>query len=48
MTQGFQQQDRGLGFCIPKSAAMPQHGQKPAEKPLNVREPRSHKPRPGH
>lgn len=48
MTQGFQQQDTGFGFAFPKSAAMPQHGQKPTEKPLPVREPRAVKPRPGH
>ena len=28
MTQGFQQQNRAVGFCIPKSAPSPQHGQK--------------------
>ena len=28
MTHGFQQQDTSSGFCIPKSVAMPQHGQK--------------------
>ena len=48
MTQGFQQQDRTLGFAFPKSAPTPQHGQKAPEKPLPVREPRSYKPRPGH
>jgi hypothetical protein len=48
MTHGFQQQDTGLGYAFPKSAATPQHGQKPAEKPLPVREPRACKPRPGH
>jgi hypothetical protein len=48
MTHGFQQQDPGLGYAMPKSAASPQHGQKPPEKPLPVREPRTYKPRPGH
>lgn len=48
MTHGFQQQNSGFGYAIPKSAAMPQHGQKPPEKPLPVREPRSCVPRPGH
>ena len=48
MTHGFQQQSPGLGVAFPKSAAMPQHGQKAAEKPLPVREPRTYKPRPGH
>ena len=48
MTHGFQQQDKVLGYPFMKSAAMPQHGQKPPEKPLPVRAPRSYKPRPGH
>ena len=49
MTRGLQQQDGGIGFYVPKSAATPQHGQKaPAEKPQPAREPRSVTPRPGH
>ncbi len=48
MTHGFQQQNAMLGVVFPKSAATPQHGQKPPEKPLPVRAPRSYKPRPGH
>ena len=48
MTHGFQQQNSMLGVAFPKSAAMPQHGQKPPAKPLPVRPPRSYKPRPGH
>ena len=48
MTHGFQQQNPGLGYSVVKSAATPQHGQKPTEKPLPEREPRSYKPRPGH
>ena len=48
MTHGFQQQNSILGVAFPKSCATPQHGQKPTEKPLPVREPRSYKPRPGH
>ena len=48
MTHGFQQQDPGLGLAFPKSAPTPQHGQKAADKPLPVREPRTYKPRPGH
>ncbi|MGA0607471.1 hypothetical protein ACO2Q0_15885 [Phenylobacterium sp. VNQ135] len=47
MTHGLQQQDTLVGFCIPKSAASPQHGQKPPEKPVKSREPRSFTPRPG-
>jgi hypothetical protein len=49
MTQGFQQQETGLNFCIPKSAASPQHGQKADKtKAAPIREPRSFQPRPGH
>ena len=48
MTTGFQQQDKGLGFSVPRQAASPQHGQKAPEKPLPYREPRTYKPRPGH
>lgn len=48
MTHGLPQQDTLAGFCIPKSAATPQHGQKPAPKPVKTREPRSFTPRPGH
>lgn len=49
MTHGFQQQDSTLGFCIPKTAAAPQHGQKadPA-KARPATPPRTVEPRPGH
>ena len=48
MTHGFQQQDPGVGFCIPKSAATPQHGQKPDKKGVAAKPPRTVQPRPGH
>ena len=49
MTHGFQQQDEALTFCIPKSAATPQHGQKADKaKAVPAREPRTFEPRPGH
>jgi hypothetical protein len=48
MTHGFQQQDTGLGYAFPKSAVMPQHGEKARPLPLPVPPPRSQKPRPGH
>lgn len=48
MTHGLQQQNTMLGVAFPKSVATPQHGQKPSDKPLPVRAPRSYKPRPGH
>ena len=49
MTQGFQQQDSGLNFTIPKSAPTPQHGAKADRKAVQpARSPRSFEPRPGH
>jgi hypothetical protein len=49
MTQGFQQQDSTLNFCIPKSVASPQHGQKADfQKAAPPIERRSFAPRPGH
>lgn len=48
MTHGFQQQDPGLGYATQKSAATPQHGQKPPAKPLKVPDPRTFTPRPAH
>lgn len=48
MTDGFQQQEPQLGYCIPRTQPLPQHGQKADIKSLKVREPRSHSPRPGH
>lgn len=49
MTHGFQQQDRSSGFCIPKSVARPQHGQKAdLEKTKPLLPLRSFEPRPGH
>ena len=50
MTHGFQQQDPAKGFTIPKTAAAPQHGQKPdrvAAPAAKTREPRSFEPKPG-
>lgn len=48
MTRGFDQQDRSANFSFPKSAAAPQHGQKPDKAAAKGREPRSFQPRPGH
>ena len=44
----LQQQDPISGFCVPKSVASPQHGQKADKKALTAPEPRSFRPRPGH
>lgn len=48
MTHRFLQQDPSIGFSIPRSAATPQHGQKPPPEAPKAKEPRSFKPRPGH
>jgi hypothetical protein len=48
MTHGFQQQDAAAGFCIPKSAVTPQHGQKPEPTKVRPKPPRAFEPRPGH
>ncbi|WP_293375996.1 hypothetical protein [Phenylobacterium sp. SCN 70-31] len=48
MTRGLQQQPPSQGWVFPKSCASPQHGQKPASRPIPAPEPRSYKPRPGH
>ena len=47
MTHGFQHQNQLANFSFPKSAATPQHGEKPA-KLTKVKPPRSFQPRPGH
>lgn len=46
MTHGFQQQDPGVGYAIPRAAASPQHGQKSDPRSMKVIKPRSHPPRP--
>ncbi len=48
MTHGFQQQGPALGVCIPRSAATPQHGQKPERKTIRDKPPKAVPPRPGH
>jgi hypothetical protein len=48
MTRGFQQQDAGGGFVIPKTAPAPQHGQKADRETAKGKEPRTFQPRPGH
>lgn len=47
MTHGFQHQDPMIGFAIPKSALVPQHGQKARPADGKIPEPRSFQPRPG-
>jgi hypothetical protein len=48
MTSGFQNQDRGEGATLPKTAPKPQHGAKPAPECVRLSEKRSFQPRPGH
>lgn len=48
MTHGFQHQDTGRGFSMPKPAPSPQHGQRPDLDKAKVPEPRSFTPRPGY
>lgn len=47
---GLPHQDPATGFCIPKSAAAPQHGQKADAKTARRAslEQRTFQPRPGH
>lgn len=46
MLSGFQQQPPMTNFTIPKSAAAPQHGQRPDELCKQIKERRSFAPRP--
>jgi hypothetical protein len=49
MTHGFQQQDPGQNFHIPRSVPTPQHGRKSDLKAVQAsRPPRTFEPRPGH
>lgn len=49
MTNGFQHQNQGGAFAMPKSAATPQHGQKNEEAVAKAKQQsRSFQPRPGH
>lgn len=48
MTSGFQQQNPCGAFCIPRTAALPQHGQKPDTSCVAPPPRRVVKPRPGH
>lgn len=47
MSFSLPQQDPSAGFCIPRSAATPQHGQK-AHEAAKPKEPRTFQPRRGH
>ncbi len=45
---GFQQQDTLSNFVIPRSCAVPQHGQQPDKECKKIKERRVLEPRPGH
>ena len=48
MTSGFQNQNQDANLCFPKTAPKPQHGQKPDEACIKLKERRTFQPRPGH
>lgn len=48
MTSGFQNQNPMTNLCFPKSTPKPQHGRKPDEACIKLKEKRSFQPRPGH
>jgi hypothetical protein len=48
MRTGFQHQDTAGSFIIPKSCAVPQHGQKADVVAKKIKERRPVEPRPGH
>ncbi len=48
MTNGFQHQDPLTNYSVPKSEPKAQHGRKPDEDALKVKERRTFDPKPGH
>jgi hypothetical protein len=48
MTSGFQHQDPMRNFSVPKPEPKAQHGQKPDQECLKLKEKRTFEPRPGH
>ncbi len=48
MTSGFQNQNPMTNLCLPKAEPKPQHGQKPDEACIKLKEKRTFQPRPGH
>jgi len=48
MTSGFQHQDPMRNVSFPRSEPKAQHGQKPDQECLKLKERRSFEPRPGH
>lgn len=48
MTRGFQNQDPMQNVCFPKAEPKPQHGRKPDEACVKLKEKRTFEPKPGH
>jgi hypothetical protein len=48
MTSGFQNQNPMTNFCFPKSEPKAQHGQKPDQECVKLKEKRTFEPKPGH
>lgn len=48
MTSGFQNQNPMQSFCFPKSEPKAQHGQKPSQDCVKLKEKRTFEPKPGH
>lgn len=48
MTSGFQHQNPMQNVCFPKAEPKAQHGQKPAEHCVKLKEKRTFEPKPGH
>jgi hypothetical protein len=48
MTRGFQNQDTMRDLVFPKSEPKAQHGRKPDEQAMKLKEKRTFEPKPGH
>ncbi len=48
MTRGFQNQDPMQNVCFPKAEPKPQHGRKPDQACVELKEKRTFEPKPGH
>jgi hypothetical protein len=48
MTSGFQNQNPNLTGSLPKTEPKAQHGQKPSQDCVKMKEKRSFEPKPGH
>ena len=48
MTSGFQHQNPMQNLCFPQAEPKAQHGQKPDQACIKLKEKRTFEPRPGH